>query len=589
VTKHSFEPSGWTLEALLPAHEGAELEQILAELEEQVARFEACRERLSPEMSSEEFLELMRLSETIYTTVRRLVSYAHLWFSEDTQSQEALGFLGRMEQLSTEVQNRMLFFSLWWKKLDEEPAHRLTGASGDYAYYLESLRRFKPYTLSEPEEKIINLKDVNGVSALVNLYTMITNRFSFKLEIDGEMKEMTRDELSAYVRDPSPEVRAAAYRELYRVYSDQGTVLGQIYSNLVRDWASENITVRGFGSPISVRNLGNDIPDPVVETLLDVCRRNTPIFHRYFRLKARCLGMERLRRYDMYAPLGAAERAYPFPEAVDMVLDSLGRFSPALADHARRILADGHVDSETRPGKRGGAFCYGVLPGLAPWVMVNYVGKMDDVLTLAHELGHGVHALMAADHSLFTFHSALPLAETASVFSEMLLADRLLREEGDPALRRDLLVKVLDSAYATVARQAYFVLFELEAHRRIVEGATTDELCALYLDNLHEQFGDAVEISDDFRWEWIAIPHIYSAPFYCYAYSFGQLLVLALYRQYKDEGPSFVPRYHKVLSYGGSQSPEHIIGEAGFDMASPSFWQGGFDVLQGLLDELEAL
>jgi len=573
----------------LPAHEGKEFEHILAELEQQVAQFEASRERLSPEISDTEFLDVMRLYEVIYATGARLIAYAQLWFSEDTQNQEAVGFMGRMEQLSAEMQNRTLFFSLWWKELDEEPAQRLLAVSGDYAYYLESMRRFKPYTLSEPEEKVINLKDVNGASALVNLYEMITNRFSFKLEVDGEVKEMTRAELSQYARDPSPEVRAAAYQELYRVYSEQGTVLGQIYSNIVRDWASENVTLRGFDSPISVRNLGNDIPDPVAETLLNVCRENMPLFHRYFRLKARWLGVDKLRRYDVYAPLRTAERTYPFTEAVDLVLDSLTQFSPTLAGHARRVFADNHVDSEIRPGKRGGAFCYGVLPGLTPWVLANYVGKTDDVLTLAHELGHSVHALMAGDHSTLTFHSALPLAETASVFSEMLMVDRLRDAERDPAVLRDLLVTVLDGAYATVARQAYFVLFEIEAHRRATAGATTDDLCALYLDNLREQFGDSVTLSDDFRWEWIAIPHIYEAPFYCYAYSFGQLLVLALYRQYKNEGKSFVPRYEKILAYGGSASPAHIVGEAGFDMASPDFWQGGFDVLQGLMDELEVL
>ena len=589
MEKHSFEQSGWSLDALLPAHEGEEFEHILAKLEQQVAQFEDSRERLSPEMDGDEFMETMRLYEVIYAAGARLIAYANLWFSEDTQSQEALGFLGRMEQLTAEVKNRTLFFSLWWKELDEEPAQRLLAVSGDYAYHLESLRRFKPYTLAESEEKIINLKDVNGVSALVNLYEMITNRFSFKLEIDGEVKEMTRAELSTYFRDPSPEVRAAAYQELYRVYSDQGTVLGQIYNHVVRDWASENVTVRGFDSPISVRNLGNDIPDPVAETLLSVCRENMPLFHRYFRLKARWLGVDKLRRYDIYAPIRAAERTYPFTEAIDLVLDSLAQFSPALAGHARRVFAEDHVDSEIRPGKRGGAFCYGVLPGLTPWVLTNYVGKTDDVLTLAHEIGHSVHALMAGDHSALTFHSSLPLAETASVFSEMLMVDRLRGAEKDPAVLRDLLVTVLDGAYATVARQAYFVLFEIEAHKRAAEGATTDDLCALYLDNLREQFGDAVALSDDFRWEWIAIPHIYSVPFYCYAYSFGQLLVLALYQQYKNDGAPFVPRYERILSYGGSAGPAHIIGEAGFDMAAPEFWQGGFDVLQGLMDELEAL
>jgi len=584
-----FEQTRWTLKSLLEAHEGGEFDRLLADLERQVARFESCREKLSPEMASDEFLEILRLSGDIYAILQRVSAYASLWFAEDTQSQAALSFMARMDQLYAEIQNRMLFFSLWWKGLDEDDVQPLIATSGDDAYYLESLRRFKPYTLSEPEEKVINIKDVNGSSALVNLYETITNRFTFTLEVDGEVKEMTRAELASYVRNPSADLRAAAYQELYRVYSDQATVLGQIYSHLVRDWASEQVALRGFDSPISVRNLRNDIPDPVVETLLDVCRANMPVFQRYFQFKGRRLGLDRLRRYDVYAPISAAEKTYPFPEAVDQVLGTLDRFSPELAGHARRVLADGHLDSEIRQGKRSGAFCYSVLPGMTPWVLTNYVGKANDVRTLAHELGHAVHGLMAADHSIFTFHSTLPLAEMASVFSEILLTDRLLAEERDPAVRRDLLVLTLDDAYATIARQAYFVLFEIDAHRRAVEGATTDELCELYLDNLRDQFGDSLDLSDDFRWEWTCIPHIYGTPFYCYAYSFGQLLVLALYRQYKEEGAAFVPRYLKVLSYGGSASPAHIIGEAGFDMASPDFWQGGFDVLSEMMDELEAL
>jgi oligoendopeptidase F len=593
MKKHGFEQTGWTLEALVPTREGVPdseaLAQMLSDLDQEVSRFEANREHLSADISSDEFLGLVRLAETIHATLGRLSAYAYLWLSEDTQLQEALSFMGQMDQLSSDIRNRTLFFSLWWKELDDESAQRLLADSGDYAYYLESMRRFKPYTLSEPEEKVINIKDVNGANALSNLYEVITNRYVFKLDVDGEVKEMTRDELTAYIRKPSPEIRAVAYQELYRIYSDQATVLGQIYSHLVRDWASENVTLRGFDSPISVRNLSNDVPDPVTETLLDVCRANMPVFHRYFRWKARQLGMDKLRRYDLYAPVSMAEKVYPFSDAVDQVLDSLNRFSPELADRARRVLADNRLDSEIRHGKRGGAFCYGVLPGLTPWVLVNYVGKADDVRTLAHEIGHAVHALMAADHSAFTFHSSLPMAETASGFSETLMTDRLLREESDAAVRRDLLVLTLDNAYATIARQAYFVLFEVVAHQRVVEGATTDELCELYLDNLRDQFGDSIELSDDFRWEWTAIPHIYDRPFYCYAYSFGLLLVLALYRQFKEEGTSFVPRYLRILSYGGSASPAHIIGEAGFDMTSPDFWQGGFDVLQGFLSELEAL
>jgi len=589
MEEQSFSQRGWSLEALLPAHEGEQLEGILTELEERVSTLEDERDQLSPQMSSERFLELMELLESIRTLQVRLTGYARLWFAEDTQSQDALAFLGRMQQLATETQNRLLFFELWWKGLEEDAAQRLLAESGDYAYYLETLRRFRPHTLSEAEEQIINLKDVNGVDALVNLYEMITNRLTFELEVDGALKEMTRAELSSHFRDPSADVRAAAYQELYDVYSDQAKVLGQIYSHRMRDWANENVTLRSFDAPIAVRNLANDIPDPVVETLLTVCQENMPLFHRYFRFKAGQLGQDKLRRYDVYAPLGAAEKTYPFSQAADMVLGSLGSFSEDLAGHAQRVFMERHLDSEIRPGKRGGAFCAGMLPGVTPWVLVNYVGKIGDVTTLAHELGHAVHAMMAEDHSMFTFHSTLPLAETASVFSEMLLTDRLLREEKAPQVRRQLLVTVLDDAYATVARQAYFVLFEKEAHRAAVDGVTVDDICGLYLENLEEQFGDAVDVSDDFRWEWAAIPHLYHTPFYCYAYSFGHLLVLALYQQYQEEGASFVPRFLKILTYGGSRSPEDIISEAGFDMASPDFWQGGFDVLEGLLGELEEL
>ena len=244
-------------------------------------------------------------------------------------------------------------------------------------------------------------------------------------------------------------------------------------------------------------------------------------------MESRVLGMDKLRRYDIYAPVSESDKTYPFDWAASLVLDTFERFSPQMAAHARRVFDDRHLDSEVRKGKDSGAFCYGVLPGLSPWVLLNYTGKARDVATMAHELGHAVHASLAAEsHSILTFHSTLPLAETASVFSEQLLTDRLLAEEPDVGVRRDLLVHALDDAYATVTRQAYFVLFERQAHEMIAKGATADDLSDAYMENLREQFGDAVELSDEFKWEWISIPHIYRTPFYCYAYSFGQLLVL---------------------------------------------------------------
>lgn len=585
----SFQQSMWQLDDLLSSHQGPEFEQMLANLESQVAEFEGWRERLSPDLSGNEFGELLNLFKSIYALAYRLGAYGALWFSSDTQSQDALNYRGQIEQRLADVQNRTLFFSLWWKALDDEPAACLMAASGDDVYYLETLRRFKPYTLSEPEEKVINLKDLNGVDALNTIYDMITNAFSYRLEVDGEIKELTRAELSTYVQGPRADLRAAAYQELYRVFGEQSGVLAQIYTHVVRDWRSESLTLRGYESPIAVRNLANDIPDPVVDTLLEVSRQNVGLFQRYFRWKAARLGMDKLRRYDIYAPVSEADKTYPFEQAADLVLDTLNSFSPQLAAHARRVLSEGHLDSEIRKGKESGAFCYGVLPGVAPWVLLNYTGKARDVATMAHELGHAVHALMAGEHSILTFHSTLPLAETASVFSEQLLTDRLLSQEPDAAVRRDLLVSALDDAYATVTRQAFFVLFERRAHEMIAQGVTADQLAAAYRENLEQQFGDAVALSDEFKWEWISIPHIYRTPFYCYAYSFGQLLVLSLYQRYRQEGAAFVPTYLRVLAHGGSKSPEYILSEAGIDMESGAFWQGGYDVIGALLDQLEAL
>lgn len=585
----TYEPQRWTLEGLLPEIGSDAYEDYVADINRRLDAFEAVREDLAGDMDESDFVHILERYEDLHAEMARLVAYSYLWFSEDTSDQEALTFRAQIREFVADADNRTLFFSLWWKSLDAEAAERLMAVSGDLRYFLESLRRFKPYTLSELVEQTINVKDTNGIGAVLTIYDMITTGFTYHLTVEGEEKELTRGELLSYVFSPRPELREAAYQELYRIFGQNADVLAQIYMARVRDWYQENVKLRGHPQPISVRNLDNDIPDEVVDTLLEVIRENIGLFQRYFRFKAQQLDVDCLRRYDIYAPLVDIETEYSFDEAVRMVDDAYRSFSPALADAAMSILKARHLDAEVRARKMGGAYCYSVLPGLEPWVLVNFTGKINDVSTLAHELGHGVHGLMAAEHSPLTFHSALPMAETASVFGEMLLIDKLLGEESDE-VRRSLLNSFMADAYATIVRQAYFVLFEKQAHRMIREGTTSDKLQEAYLNNLREQFGDAVEISDDFRLEWLAIPHIYKTPFYCYAYAFGNLLVLSFYRKYKEIGlEDFVPQYLRILSYGGSASPEHIIGEAGFDMASPEFWRGGFEVLEEMLDELEAL
>jgi len=581
--------SPWSLTDLYPGLNAPELEAAFTELETQVASFEKLRPQLKADMPVSSFMEVLQDSEEMTKLASKLYSFAGLAFAANTQDQAIQALLGRIQQFMAEMENRALFFSLWWKDLADASAARLMDASGDYRYYLEEMRHFKPHTLSEPEEKVVNLKNVTGVSALTTLYDAITNRYVFTLQVDGQKKELTRGQLSIYIRGADPDLRAKAYQEMYRVYSADGTILGQMYQTNTRDWRNENLMLRHFSTPIAARNLGNDIPDEAVEALLKVCQKNTGTFQRYFRLKAKQLNMPRLRRYDIYAPLAKSAKTYEFDQAVGMVLDSFTSFHPDFGKLAKRVFDANHLDSEVRKGKQDGAFCASVTPEITPYVKVNYQGKADDVATMAHELGHAIHAMLASHHTVFTFHSSLPLAETASTFGEMMLVDRLLAGEKDESVRRDMLFRQVDDAYATIMRQAYFALFEQKAHEMVAQNASVDEISAAYMENLQSQFGDSLELSDEFKWEWVSIPHIYHTPFYVYAYAFGQLLVFSLYQQYKAEGEAFKPRYVKILSAGGSQAPASILAEAGIDIRSEAFWQGGFDVIGGLVDELEKM
>ena len=585
----AYKISKWSLAPLYPSYESPELQSAFDMIEEQVASFEGVRGKLTPDISSEQFMQVIRASEEMTRVANKLYSFAGLSFTADTQDQAAQSLQARAQQFLAEIENRTLFFSLWWKDVDEENAKRLMSTSGDYRYFLEAMRLFKPHTLSEPEEKVVNLKNVTGSNALTTLYDSITNRYVFKLKVKGKTQELTRGQLMRFVQGTDPKMRAAAYQELYGVYGEAGPILGQLYQTLARDWHNENISLRKFSNPLSVRNLANDIPNEAVDALLETSRKNTKIFQRYFTLKAKTLGVKKLRRYDIYAPVAGSDKKFDYGKAADMVLNSFSAFDPKLGELARRVFDDNRLDSEIRKGKRDGAFCWSVLPEMTPYVMLNYQGNARDAATMAHELGHAIHSMLASHHSTFTFHSSLPLAETASTFGEMMFTDKLLAEETDDSVRRDILFKQVDDAYATIMRQSYFAMFEKQAHEMIQKNASVDELCAAYMENLKEQFGDSVELSNEFKWEWVSIPHIYHTPFYVYAYAFGQLLVFSLYQQYKLEGESFKPRYLKILAAGGSEAPAKILEEAGINIRDPKFWQGGFDVLEKLVSELEKL
>ena len=452
------------------------------------------------------------------------------------------------------------------------------------------MRLLKLHTLAESEEKIINIKDTTGSNALIKLYDIITNNFIFTLNVNGKKKELTRQQLTTYVKDPDSKLRKSAYQELYRIYSKHNDVLNEIYRNVVLDWKNESINLRKYENPIAVRNKANDISDKAVSTLILVCRKNRFLFHKYFKLKAKICKINNMTRYDIYASYKEKKRKYSYEDAKKMVFDAYKNYSDEMYNLAKKIIDSNHIDYEIKRNKMGGAYCMYITPKIFPYVLLNYDGDIRDVFTMAHELGHGVHDLLTNEHSILTSHPPLTLAETASVFGEMLLFDDLMNNTKDKQLRKTLLLQKLDDTYATILRQIYFIIFEIDAHKAIAnESADLNKLSLIYTDNLKEQFGKSVKIPDEFKYEWLTIPHIYHSPFYCYSYVFGNLLVFALYEMYRKEGKSFVPKYLKILRYGGSESPAKILKEVGVDVEDEKFWQGGFDLVKEMLNELKRL
>ena len=590
----------WNISDLVKDPSSEEFSQFLRSVEEQLVQFEGSRQLLRPDISSEEFERLIHMLESISEKVSIASGYAYLSYYADTSSNEASALVTKMEKLASEISNRMLFFDLWFKKqIDHENANRLINAiPKEYQEHLRHKRLVAKYSLSEPEEKIISTLEVTGILALTKIYDKMTSGFEFTMKLRHgrktiEKKFDNKEKLVSLVRSPDGNRREAAYKSLLQVYKRNSGVLGEIYQNIIMQWRDEAILMRGYRSPISVRNIANNLDDATVEALLAACRHNAAMFHDYFIEKSKMIGMRKLHRYHLYAPISnkaSDSKKFTYGKAVETVLDSFGDFDPQFRRLAERVFAKHHIDSEIRKAKRGGAFCYSVTPKLTPYVLLNFDGISRDVSTLAHEFGHAIHSMLASGMPLMVFPAPIPLAENASVFAEMLLNEKMA-EKMSKKERRILLAEQIDNLYATIIRQAYFTLFEIDAHKAIGENnATIDAVAKIYMDNLKEQFGTSITISPDFEWEWVYIPHFYHTPFYTYSYSFGNLLVLSLYRQYKLEGSSsFVPKYFKILSAGGSRKPEELLMEAGIDISRQEFWQQGFDYVQELIQQLKAL
>jgi oligoendopeptidase F len=536
-------------------------------------------------MDGAELAEAMAELGAIYELAGRAENYASLDFSTDTTDPARGALVARAQERSTELATLLLFFELEWAALaDERVEELLAHAALDFCrHHLRAARRYRPHLLSEPEERIFNEKSVSGVAAWTRLFSELTSAITVELE-----EPATLDVALARLASPSREVRAGSAAAVTRALEGGLRTRAFVFNTLLIDKATDD-RLRFYGHWLAARNLANEASDESVDALISAVRGRYELARRWYRLKAKLLGIERLADYDRMAPLAADEQTIEWDGARELVLDAYDSFSPHLGATAARFFERRWIDAPPSHGKRGGAFCAYTVPSVHPYVLLNFTGRRRDVLTLAHELGHGVHAALAAPQGIFHQGTPLTLAETASVFGEALTFARLLEASPSPAARFALLAEDFENAIATVFRQVAMNQFERLTHteRREQGELSVDRLGELWFQTQAELLGDAIELTDGYRCWWSYIPHFINTPGYVYAYAYGQLLALSVYERYLDEGPGFEQRYLELLAAGGSRSPEELGEIVGVDLRDPGFWDRGLDLLERRLEAAE--
>lgn len=578
----------WDLEPLVD-HEGRTgVEHLLSEATRLASAFRERYVGQVAKLDAKALAEAMHELEGIQDLSGRASSFAGLDFSTDTADPPRGALLQQAQERSTGLNTALLFFELEWAAVDDEHAERLLPAPElDFCrHFLRSARRYRPHLLSEPEERVLAEKSISSQSAWGRLFGELTASLRVELEGDQVPLEVALSRLQA----PDREVRRVAAEAVSQTLEPGLRTRAFIYNTLVYDKAVDD-RLRSYPDWLASRNLENEASDESVAALIDAVRGRYDLPQRWYRLKAKLLGIDRLADYDRVAPVGDEDTAFSFAQSRELVLDTYSSFSPEAGRIARSFFDEHWIDAPVRPNKRGGAFCAYTVPSVHPYVLLNFTARRRDVLTMAHELGHGLHAALSRSQGIFHFSTPLTLAETASVFGEALVFGRLLEATRDDKARLGLLAERMDGAVATVFRQMAMNRFEYLVHtRRRDEGElSVDRLSELWTESQAELFGDSVAMSEGYRSWWSYIPHFISVPGYVYAYAYGQLFALSAYRRYLDEGTSFVPSYLELLSAGGSRSPEKLAEIVGIDLADPGFWDAGLRLVEEQLAEAERL
>ena len=561
-------------------------------LEKLINKLKTYRSKLKPSLSEKTFKEIIELEEELTEKSNILGAFVGLKQSENTKEKHLKVWDAKLNKIGIKATDDLLFISRWFdglevpglKKLDNKNAKRLFKSIPNLEFSLNKSRELAKHSLSEKEERLTIRKNSTGISIILELYGLITNDFTYKF------RNKTVDSvelLKKYFYSSKAEDRELAYKALFEPYKNNIEKFHSIYTAVSTNWINMS-ELRKYKNPIQVRNISNGIPDKIVQTVIDTSVKNASIFHEYFKLKAKLIGMKKLRRYDIYAPVKKVTKKYSFQESKDLVLATYKEFHLPFYEKAKEIFDKGCIDSHPRKNKGTGAFAMLASPNLTPYIMLNHDDTYRDVETMAHELGHGIHDLYTQGNYPSVAHPGLTLAETASTLGENILFDRLL-SRANKTERITMLSDKIGDAYASIIRQTFFIKFEQEVYSKIKDGLTYEQISDIYFKTLKEQFGTSLSIPEEFRYEWSYIPHMFRVPFYTYAYSFGDLLSMSLYAKYKTEGKSFIPKIEKILAAGGSQDPVKLLKSIGIDITKESFWQGGFDTIKERIVELKEL
>lgn len=581
------EDVAWDLSDL---YENADDPRIEQDVEDTAAAASAFRERYYgrvAELSAAELLEAIEERERIDSIFTRAIYYAHLLYSTDMNDAPRGALVARLTEKGAQIETQLIFFGLEIAAFEDEHADALIASEEleRWHHWLRTIRKFRPYVLTEPEEKIVTEKAVSGFAAWDRLYDELLG--AVKVSLDGT--EIGFEDAMAKLYSPDRDLRRRA-AEAVTVALEPGLKTRTFVFNTIVVDKSIDDRLRGYATWISSRNLSNDTTDEAVKALIDACVGRYDVVQRYYTLKARLLGLDRLAFYDRMAPLGDDPTHVGWADASDIVLGAFADFSSDTGDIVERFFRDGWIDAPPRDGKRHGAYCATNVPGVHPYVFMNFTGDRRSVLTLAHELGHGLHGYLAGPLGLYNASSPLTTAETASVFGEALTFKRLLALEEDPHRRLNLLAGRIEDSIATVFRQIAMNRFEDAVHtsRRDEGELSPEKFEELWLGTQTDLFGDSVDTDGYATW-WSYIPHFIGTPGYVYAYAYGFLFALSIFRTYELEGDSLVEPYLDLLRAGGSKPPEELAEMVGLDLTDPKIWDAGIDALAVELDEAEAL